>query len=80
MICSFIEKGLRNGDFDVWADANVNKLATIYETCRGTPAYSLVDASHVLVFVKTVCTIADLKDTLDLTHQFINCQFKDSIV
>lgn len=80
MICSFIEKGLRSGDFDAWADANVNRLAKVYETCRGTMEYSLVDASHVLFFVKTVCTIADVEDTMGMARQFVRCQFKDSIV
>jgi hypothetical protein len=57
----------------------VYRLASIYEAFRG-PAYSLVDASHVLFFVQTVCTIADTEDTMDMVKTFIKCQFKDSIV
>ncbi len=79
-ICSFLEKGLRSDDFDTWADANVNRLAKVYEKCRGTVAYSLVDASHVLFFIKTVYTIADVEDTMDMARQFVRCQFKDSVV
>lgn len=78
-ICSFIEKGLKSPNFIEWADANVYRLASIYEAFRG-PAYSLVDASHVLYFVQTVCIIANKEDTLQMTDQFIKCQFKDSIV
>lgn len=78
-ICSFLKKGLKSSNFTEWADINVYKLAKIYEAYRGV-AYSVVDASHVLVFVQTVCSIADIEDTMDMTSQFIKCQFKDSIV
>lgn len=81
-ISSFIEKGLRKvkkENFREWADINVYKLAKIYEGYRGT-AYSLVDASHVLFFVQTVCDIASVEDTMDMANCFIKCQFKDSIV
>jgi hypothetical protein len=57
----------------------VYRLAGVYESYRGK-AYSLVDASHVIMFIKTVCSIADVETTLDMTRQFLKCQFKDSIV
>ena len=81
-ISNFIEKGLRKvkkENFKEWADINVYKLAKIYEACKGVD-YSLVDASHVLIFVQIVCDIANIEDTMDMTNQFIKCQFKDSIV
>ena len=81
-ISTFIEKGLRKvkrEHFREWADINVYKLAEIYEAGRGV-AYSLSDASHVLFFVQTVCDIASIEDTMDMTNRFIECQFKDSIV
>jgi hypothetical protein len=81
-ISCFIQDGLvksKNKNFGVWADANVKQLARIYEEYRGV-AYSLVDASHVLYFMQTVCDISSFDDTIDMTNHFIRCQFKDSIV
>lgn len=81
-ISNFIEKGLmkvKKENFKEWADINVYKLAKIYEACKGVD-YSLVDASHVLLFVQTVHEIASIEDTMEMTKHFIVCQFKDSIV
>lgn len=78
-IYSFIERGLKSENFVEWADNNVYNLAKIYEECRGE-AYSVVDATHVLFFVQSVCGVADMEDTLDMTRRFIKCQFKDSVV
>lgn len=81
-ISSFVEKGLlnsKNKDFGEWADANVCELAKIYEEYRGV-AYSLVDATHVLFFMQTVCIMLSAEDAMDMTNHFIRCQFKDSIV
>lgn len=79
-ICSLIERALKTDDFDSWADANLYRLARIYENFRGAPDYSLVDASHVLYFVQVVRSIASIEDTMKMTNIFIKCQFKDSIV
>ena len=78
-ICSCVEKGLRSRNFTEWADNNMYRIAKMYESYRGE-AYSLVDATHMLFFVQTVCTIADVEDTMDMVKTFIKCQFKDSIV
>jgi hypothetical protein len=75
-----IEQGIKTGDFDSWAESNLYRLARMYETCRGAPDYSTVDASHVLYFVQVVRSIASIEDTMKMLNIFIKCQFKDSIV
>jgi hypothetical protein len=81
-IYCFVKDGLVKSTatgFNEWADANVSQLARIYQDYRGV-AFSLVDATHVLYFMQTVCVMSNLEDTMDMTSHFIRCQFKDSVV